>query len=76
MRDEILALLEEICEDEIVRQDMDCDLFESDLLDSLGFAEFLAELEERFSIVIAPSEVSRETINTPGKILDFIQARS
>lgn len=69
MEDKILELLAEICEDDSVMQDRDQELFESGLLDSLGFAEFLVELEERFQIVIAPSEVERSEIDTPAKIV-------
>ena len=39
------------------------------MLDALGFAEFLVELEEQFGIVIAPSEVERTDIDTPARIL-------
>ena len=41
MKEEILELLAEICECDDVKDDMDAELFESGLLDSLGFAEFL-----------------------------------
>ena len=69
MEEKILELLAEICEDEEVTENPDMELFESGLLDSLGFADFLVELEERFDIVIAPSEVERKDIDTPAKIL-------
>ena len=75
MREEILELLAEVCEDDAVKNDMDLELFESGLLDSLAFADFLVELEEQFEIVISPSEVEREDINTPEKILEMVEAR-
>lgn len=75
MREEILDLLAEICEDDVVKEDLQTELFESGLLDSLGFAEFLVELEDQFEIVISPSEVEREDINTPEKVLDLVESR-
>ncbi|RKJ51877.1 D-alanine--poly(phosphoribitol) ligase subunit DltC [bacterium 1XD42-54] len=75
MREEVLELLAEICEDDGVKEDMELELFESGLMDSLGFAEFLVELEEQFEIVISPSEVERGDINTPEKILALVEAR-
>ena len=75
MRDKIWELLAEICETDEVMEDPDMELFDSGLLDSLGFAEFLVELEERFAIIISPSEVEREDINTPAKILDMAMER-
>ncbi len=76
MREKILELLAEICEDDVVMEDMETELFESGLLDSLGFAEFLVELEEQCDIVISPSEVERSDIDTPEKILRLAEARS
>lgn len=75
MREKILDVLAEICEDECVKEDLETELFESGLMDSLGFAEFLVELEERFDIVISPSEVEREDIDTPEKILEMVESR-
>lgn len=75
MREDILNVLAEICEDECVKDDLETELFESGLMDSLGFAEFLVELEDQFDIVISPSEVEREDINTPEKILKLVESR-
>lgn len=75
MDKEILELLAEICESDEVKDEPDMELFESGLLDSLGFAEFLVELEDQFGIVISPSEVEREDINTPAKILALAEDR-
>lgn len=54
MKEKVLDLLEEVCEDDIVREELDLDLFEEDILDSLGFAELLAMIEDELGIVIAP----------------------
>lgn len=75
MWEEVLELLAEICEDDAVRREPDMELFESGLMDSLGFAEFLVGLEEQFGIVISPSEVERSDIDTPEKILELVEAR-
>ncbi len=52
------------------------DLFEEDLLDSLGFAELLVDIEEEFGIIIPPSEVERSDMNTANKIIAAIRIRS
>ena len=76
MREDVLDLLAEICEDDVVKEDLETELFESGLLDSLGFAEFLVDLEDHCGIVISPSEVERADIDTPEKILKLVEARS
>ena len=75
MVEKLMDILEEICEDEVVREEREIDLFEEDLLDSLGFAELLVRIEEEFSIVIAPSVVKREDMNTPNKILALLEKK-
>ncbi len=76
MREQILDLIAEVCEDESVRENLDLDLFESELMDSLAFAELIFGLEDHFGIVISPSEIKREDMNTPRKILAEAEARA
>ena len=56
MREEVLDLLAEICEDDVVKEDLETELFESGLLDSLGFAEFLVDLEDHLRVTGAANE--------------------
>ena len=76
MEEKVLDLLEEICEDDVVREDLDINLFEEDLMDSLAFTELQVGIEENFGIVISPSEVERNDVETPNKIIALIKARS
>ena len=76
MEERVLNLLEEICEDDIVREDRNLNLFEEELLDSLAFTELLVAIEDEFGIVISPSEVERSDVETPAKIIALIQSRS
>lgn len=76
MEEKVLDMLERICEDDVVREDYDLDLIEEGLLDSLAFAELLVDIEEEFGIVISPSEIRHEDLNTVNKIMDQIRQRS
>lgn len=75
MEEQILSLLAEVCEDDTVRNNPDLDLFESGLMDSLAFAELIFGLEDRLGVVISPSEIKRENMNTVRKILAEVKAR-
>ena len=75
MKERLLEILAEICEDDIVKENMDIDLLKADLLDSLGFAELLALIEEEFGIILSPSEFQRKDLNTPAKIIEIIESR-
>ncbi|MDD3185142.1 MAG: D-alanine--poly(phosphoribitol) ligase subunit DltC [Anaerostipes sp.] len=76
MEEKILDILEEVCEDSDVRDDLDMDLFEEDLLDSLAFAELLVAIEDQLGVVIAPSEVTRDDMNTANKIIQMVQSKA
>lgn len=75
MEEKILDMLAEVCEDDIVKKNKDVELFETGLLDSLAFAELLFDIEDKFGVIIAPSEIDRKDIDTPQKIINLIQAR-
>ena len=49
---------------------------EEKILDSLSFVELLVEFEEKLNIVVSPSEVTREDMDTPNKIINLLKTRS
>lgn len=71
----VLEMLEEICDDEAVREERDVDLFEAGLLDSLAAIEVLVGIEENFGVDIAPTAVERKEMNTVNKIIEQISVR-
>lgn len=71
----VLEMLEEICDDEAVREERDVDLFEAGLLDSLAAIEVLVGIEENFGVEIAPTAVGRKEMNTVNKIIEQIAVR-
>ncbi len=75
MEAKVLEMLAELCEDDVVKEDREVELFETGLVDSLVFAELLFEIEDRFGVVIAPSEIDRTEMNTPQKIIDLIREK-
>lgn len=75
MEEKILDILESICGVDEVREDKDLDLFDSGLLDSLATIELLIALEEKLGVKIEPTEVQREDINTPNKIIEYVSLR-
>ena len=75
IREQILEMLEEICEDEVVKEDLDINLKEEGLMDSLAFVEMLVRIEENFGLSIAPTEVTYEEIDTPNRVISYIENR-
>lgn len=75
MEEKILDMLEELCGDSIVREDVNINLLEEDLIDSLDYTELLVSIEEEFGIVMSPSEFTRDQMDTPAKIIAQVKAR-
>ncbi len=75
IKEQVLEMLEEICEDEVVREDLDINMKEEGLMDSLAFVEMLVKIEELFGLSIAPTEVTYEEIDTPNKVIAYIENR-
>ena len=75
VRETILDLLEDICGDEIVREEMDIDLFEEGLLDSMAAIELLVAIEGELGVSIATTELKREDMDTPAKIIAQVEER-
>ena len=75
IKEQVLEMLEEICEDEVVREDLDINMKEEGLMDSLAFVEMLVRIEENFGLSIAPTEVTYEEIDTPNKVISYIENR-
>ena len=75
MKEKVLDMLAELCDDDIVKSNLDIDLFETGLLDSLAFVELLYNFEENYGVIISPSEIQREDISTPNKIIKILEER-
>ncbi|MFL0249249.1 D-alanine--poly(phosphoribitol) ligase subunit DltC [Clostridium neuense] len=75
MEETVLEILEEICGTDEVRNDLDLDLFENGLLDSLGFIELLLSIQNKLKISIQPTEVTREQVSTPKKIIEYLNSK-
>ena len=76
MREKILGMLADVCDDDVVKEDLAIDLFEEGLLDSLGVAQLLMETEDNLGVVIALTEIERDDINTPEKIIALIEKKA
>ena len=75
VKEQVLDMLAEICEDDVVREDLDINMKEEGLMDSLAFVEMLVRIEEIFGLSIAPTEVTYEEIDTPNKVISYIENR-
>ncbi|MDF7627281.1 D-alanine--poly(phosphoribitol) ligase subunit DltC [Leuconostocaceae bacterium ESL0723] len=70
---EVLQLLNNITGEDLSNQ-MDEDLFDTGLLDSMATVELLLDLENKFNIQAPVSEFNRDEWNTPNKIVAKVKS--
>lgn len=75
MQDKILNILENICGNEIVKENLDINLLEEDLINSLDYVTLFLDIQDEFGVVLSPSEFTREEMDTPNKIIETLSKR-
>lgn len=70
--EQVLNLLSQVCGEPAIKQDVDMELLESGILDSIAFVELLEKLEDEAGIEIQPTLVARDNWQTPRKIIALI----
>lgn len=75
VEERLLDMLADICEDDVVREERDINLFDAGLLDSMTMLEVLVDIEDSFGITIAPTEIEREDMDTVNKIIGQVSVR-
>ncbi|MGC4377411.1 D-alanine--poly(phosphoribitol) ligase subunit 2 [Fictibacillus sp. Mic-4] len=69
VKEQVLEILEEVCENEVVKENPDVKLFEEGLLDSFGTVSLLVEIEQRLGLEVSISDFDREEWATPNLII-------
>lgn len=70
-----LEILIAACETDEVGEDLDLDLFEAGLMDSLASVSVLIELEERTGVRLQPTDVDKDDIRTVNKFAEFLKGK-
>ncbi|HIE0089412.1 TPA: D-alanine--poly(phosphoribitol) ligase subunit 2, partial [Clostridioides difficile] len=58
-----------------IREDLDLNLFETELLDSLAIIEVLLEIENRLGIELQPTDLERKDMSTVNNLVKFLETR-
>ncbi|MCP8968558.1 D-alanine--poly(phosphoribitol) ligase subunit DltC [Ectobacillus ponti] len=69
LKEQVLDILEEVCQNDIVKENPDVQLFEEGILDSFGAVTLLVEIQERLSIEVSISDFDRDEWATPNMII-------
>ena len=74
MEDKVINIIAEICENETIKDNLDIDLIENEILDSLAFITLISRLEEEFDIEIQPTQVKPDTWRSINSIIELVKS--
>ena len=70
-----IEILEQVSETEGLEEDMDLNLFEAGLLDSLSVIAIIIQIEEKLGLVLEPTDFLREDIASVASFATFLAKR-
>ena len=71
----VLSILQEVSEIDEVGRNLDLELYQQDILDSMKTVELFVALGQTFGIEISPAEFERDHWATPRKIVAYMEQR-
>lgn len=75
MKEKVLEIFIEVIGNDEIAEDLDLNLFDAGLLDSLAIIEVLLQIEEKLGIKLQPTDLEREDMSTVNKMTAFLQNR-
>lgn len=75
MKDKVLKIFIDVTGNEEISEDLDLDLFEAGLLDSLAIIEVILKIEDELGIKLQPTDLEREDMSTVNKLTTFLESR-
>ena len=74
MKDTVLDILEDLTGSNEVKKDLDVNLFETGLLDSMATVQLLLEFQNQLGVDVPVSEFDRSEWDTPNKIIAKVES--
>ena len=73
MKEQIIEIIISLTGYEDLRNNVEINLVEEDVLDSLAFIELITELEEQFDIEIQPTQIPSNTWESVDNIVEMVK---
>lgn len=75
MKEKVLEIFIEVIGNDEIAEDLDLNLFDAGLLDSLAIIEVLIQIEEKLGIKLQPTDLEREDMSTVNRLTEFLESR-
>ncbi len=70
-----LDIMEEICETDEIREDLDLDLMDAGLIDSLSTINVILLIEDKLGLKLQPTDFTKEDISTVNNFISFLEGK-
>ena len=71
IKEKVIEIFEEILDTDEIRDNMDLDMFENEMLDSLAIIEVLLGIEDKLGISQQPTDLERKDMATVNNLISF-----
>lgn len=71
-----LEIMEEIADTDEIKENMDLDLFEAGLIDSLSTISIILLIEEKIGLVLQPTDFERDDIATVNNFIQYLKNKN
>ncbi|QQK07031.1 D-alanine--poly(phosphoribitol) ligase subunit DltC [Miniphocaeibacter halophilus] len=71
-----LEIMEEITDTDEINENMDLDLFEAGLIDSLSTISIILLIEEKMGLVLQPTDFERDDIATVNNFIQYLKNKN
>lgn len=76
MKEKVIEIFTEVTGSDEIADDLDLNLFDAGLLDSLAIIEVLLQIEEKLGIKLQPTDLEREDMSTVNKLTAFLENKN
>lgn len=73
MEERIIEIIEELTQYNGLKENVDIDLLDNEILDSLAFIELVNKLEDEFNIEIQPTQIDPNTWRSVKEITKLVE---
>lgn len=70
-----VEIMQEICETDEIKEDMDLDLVDAGLIDSLSTINIILLIEEKLGIKLQPTDFDKKDITTVNNFIAFLERK-
>ncbi|MEG0249436.1 MAG: D-alanine--poly(phosphoribitol) ligase subunit DltC [Peptostreptococcus sp.] len=75
LQEKVIEIFEEVLGTDEIKDDLDLDMFENELLDSLAIIEVLLGIEEKLGLSLQPTDLERKDMATVNNLVAFLKPR-